>query len=130
MKEVTKMNLTQLKYFTEVVKTMNMTKAATKLHVAQPSISRSIRELENELGVSLFIRQGKKLILTAQGNYFFTVVNRSFNQLRLAKENVNVNTDLKLSEITGLKMYFFTGLNAALHVVPCNLSYDMICQKF
>ncbi|MDM8222490.1 hypothetical protein [Limosilactobacillus vaginalis] len=41
-----------------------------------------------------------------------------------------VNTDLKLSEITGLKMYFFTGLNAALHVVPCNLSYDMICQKF
>lgn len=45
-------------------------------------------------------------------------------------EEVNVNTDLKLSEITGLKMYFFTGLNAALHVVPCNLSYDMICQKF
>ena len=43
---------------------------------------------------------------------------------------LNVNTDLKLSEITGLKMYFFTGLNAALHVVPCNLSYDMICQKF
>lgn len=43
---------------------------------------------------------------------------------------VSVNTDLKLSEITGLKMYFFTGLNAALHVVPCNLSYDMICQKF
>lgn len=43
---------------------------------------------------------------------------------------IDVNTDLKLSEITGLKMYFFTGLNAALHVVPCNLSYDMICQKF
>ena len=42
----------------------------------------------------------------------------------------NVNTDLKLSEITGLKMYFFTGLNAALYVVPCNLSCDMIYQKF
>ena len=55
------MNLTQLKYFTEVVKTMNMTKAATKLHIAQPSISRSIRELENELGVSLFIRQGNMI---------------------------------------------------------------------
>lgn len=100
MKEVTKMNLTQLKYFTEVVKTMNMTKAATKLHVAQPSISRSIRELENELGVSLFIRQGKKLILTAQGNYFFTVVNRSFNQLRLAKENVKAIHSLNNKKIT------------------------------
>lgn len=41
-----------------------------------------------------------------------------------------VNTDLKLSEITGLKMYFFTGLNAVLYVVPCNLSCDMIYQKF
>ena len=50
---------------------------------------------------------------------------------RLKKDGyLIVNTDLKLSEITGLKMYFFTGLNAALHVVPCNLSYDMICQKF
>ena len=43
---------------------------------------------------------------------------------------LNVNTDLKLSEITGLKMYFFTGLNAVLYVVPCNLSCDMIYQKF
>lgn len=42
----------------------------------------------------------------------------------------DVNTDLKLSEITGLKMYFFTGLNAVLYVVPCNLSCDMIYQKF
>src|SRR5699024_3545322 len=53
--------------------------------------------------------------------------------LQIATHNqfvLDVNTDLKLSEITGLKMYFFTGLNAALHVVPCNLSYDMICQKF
>ena len=50
---------------------------------------------------------------------------------RLKKDGyLIVNTDLKLSEITGLKMYFFTGLNAVLHVVPCNLSYDMICQKF
>ena len=43
---------------------------------------------------------------------------------------INVNTDLKLSEITGLKMYFFTGLNAVLYVVPCNPSCDMIYQKF
>ena len=42
----------------------------------------------------------------------------------------SVNTDLKLSEITGLKMYFFTGLNAVLYVVPCNPSCDMIYQKF
>lgn len=50
---------------------------------------------------------------------------------RLKKDGyLIVNTDLKLSEITGLKMYFFTGLNAALYVVPCNLSCDMIYQKF
>ncbi|MQB69074.1 hypothetical protein B5G22_11655 [Limosilactobacillus reuteri] len=50
---------------------------------------------------------------------------------RLKKDGyLIVNTDLKLSEITGLKMYFFTGLNAVLYVVPCNLSCDMIYQKF
>lgn len=50
--------------------------------------------------------------------------------LRNGIHKVIVNTDLKLSEITGLKMYFFTGLNAVLYVVPCNLSCDMIYQKF
>ena len=50
---------------------------------------------------------------------------------RLKKDGyLIVNTDLKLSEITGLKMYFFTGLNAVLYVVPCNLPCDMIYQKF
>ena len=50
---------------------------------------------------------------------------------RLKKDGyLIVNTDLKLSEITGLKMYFFTGLNAVLYVVQCNPSCDMIYQKF
>ena len=50
---------------------------------------------------------------------------------RLKKDGyLIVNTDLKLSEITGLKMYFFTGLNAVLYVVPCNPSCNMIYQKF
>ena len=50
--------------------------------------------------------------------------------LRCRCSSQSVNTDLKLSEITGLKMYFFTGLNAVLYVVPCNPSCDMIYQKF
>ena len=60
----------------------------------------------------------------------YSVYNLIIGERFKLKLNKFVNTDLKLSEITGLKMYFFTGLNAALHVVPCNLSYDMICQKF
>lgn len=55
--------------------------------------------------------------------------NDKFDVNRL-NQDIDVNTDLKLSEITGLKMYFFTGLNAVLYVVPCNLSCDMIYQKF
>ena len=49
---------------------------------------------------------------------------------KIVRHRPAVNTDLKLSEITGLKMYFFTGLNAVLYVVPCNPSCDMIYQKF
>ena len=59
-------------------------------------------------------------------NYVATIIIWLF----LTIVSVVVNTDLKLSEITGLKMYFFTGLNAVLYVVPCNPSCDMIYQKF
>ncbi|MCH5378675.1 hypothetical protein [Limosilactobacillus reuteri] len=46
----------------------------------------------------------------------------------LLKMDFNVNTVLKLSDISCLKMFFFTGLNAVLYVVPFNLLVDMIYQ--
>lgn len=60
--------LTQLGYFTECAKTLNMTVASQELHVAQSAVSTAISHLERSLGTTLFIRQHSKgLILTPAG---------------------------------------------------------------
>lgn len=63
------MNLQQLRYVHAVVKNQfNLTTAARVLHTSQPGISRQIRELEDELGVEIFVRRGKRLLgLTGPG---------------------------------------------------------------
>src|SRR5690625_3894079 len=61
----------QLSYFLEVAKREHMTEAAEALHVAQSSVSRSIYNLEQELGVNLFIREGRNVRLTPIGKVFY-----------------------------------------------------------
>ena len=63
------MEISQLKYFYEVAKTEHMTKAAEKLHIAQPALTKSIHNLEKELNVPLFSRQGRNIRLTQYGLY-------------------------------------------------------------
>lgn len=65
------MTLQQIKYFIEVSRTKNFTQASQNLFVSQPSLSHSIRVLEKELDVPLFVRSnGKKVTLTSYGKNF------------------------------------------------------------
>ncbi|MCX5775180.1 MAG: LysR family transcriptional regulator [Firmicutes bacterium] len=64
------MKILQLRYFQAVCRYNNITRASVELYVSQPAISASIKELEDELGVSLFHRQNNKIALTMEGTYF------------------------------------------------------------
>ena len=62
------MNLRQLSYVVAVVDEGGFTRAAEAMHVAQPSLSQAVRSLEAELGVELFHRAGRTVVLTAAGD--------------------------------------------------------------
>lgn len=61
------MELTKLRYFQTVARLQHVTRAAEELHVAQPALTKAIKDLEEELGVPLFYKQGRNVRLTAQG---------------------------------------------------------------
>jgi len=75
------MELTQLMQFKEIAETGNMTKSADLLYVSQPALSRAIKNLELELGVSLFDRVNRSLILTESGRIVLKYVNRIADEL-------------------------------------------------
>jgi Transcriptional regulator len=64
------MDSEQLMYFVEAARCLNFTDVAKKNYVTQPSISRHINDLERQLGVSLFLRNGHKVQLTSEGELF------------------------------------------------------------
>lgn len=66
------MDSAQLAYFLRIAEMEHMTNAARTLHISQPALSRSIRLLEEELGVRLFDRVGRRLVLNEQGRAFYT----------------------------------------------------------
>lgn len=61
------MELRLLRYFLTVAKEQSFTKAAEQLHITQPTLSRQLAAFEEELGITLFLRNGKKISLTDEG---------------------------------------------------------------
>lgn len=93
------MELRQLYYFIEVARREHVTEAARCLHVAQSAISRQILNLERELDVQLFIREGRNLRLTPIGKLFLERVEKALHELDSAKQEIKDFLDPETGEI-------------------------------
>ncbi|UQZ36077.1 LysR family transcriptional regulator [Paenibacillus sp. PK3_47] len=93
------MELRQLQYFLKVAQKEHVTRAAEELHVAQSAVSRQIHQLEQELGVDLFMQKGRNLQLTPVGQLFCKRVESVLKELERSVAEVHEFLDPELGEI-------------------------------
>jgi DNA-binding transcriptional LysR family regulator len=101
------MELRHLRYFVSVAEALSFTKAAERLHTAQPSLSRQIRDLEEELGVRLLNRTKQHVTLTDEGRSFLGDAKRL---LALAAETVESVRRLHTGEVRTLNIGYVSNL--------------------
>lgn len=70
-----------LKYFLAVAESLHFRKAAEKLFISQPGLSRQIKQMEVDLGIQLFERHNRKVVLTKAGNYLKTEIEQNLKGL-------------------------------------------------
>jgi DNA-binding transcriptional LysR family regulator len=101
------MELRHLRYFVAVAEALSFTKAAEKLHTAQPSLTRQIKDLEEELGVQLLNRTKQQVTLTDEGRSFVADARRL---LGLAAEIVQSVRRLHSGEVRALNIGYVSNL--------------------
>ena len=77
------MELRHIRYFLAVAEELNFTKAAARLCIAQPPLSRQMKELEEELGFSIFHRSNKGISLSMAGSEFLGYARQVIEQTEL-----------------------------------------------
>ena len=74
------MNILHLKYAVEIAKTKSISRAAENLYMGQPNLSRAIKELEDNLNITIFNRNSKGITITPEGEEFLQYARRIISQ--------------------------------------------------
>lgn len=88
------MNLNQLHYFQVLAKYEHFSRAAQELHIAQPSLSKAIGHLEEELGVYLFEKSGRNVTLTKAGKRYLEYVETALKELALGNDRLRKEQEM------------------------------------
>ena len=111
------MELRHLRYFVAAGEALNFTEAAARLRVAQPALSRQVRDLEDEIGVDLLRRSPRGVTLTAEGKLFLEEVREL---LKRTDESVEKVRALVRGEYSELRVGYAPTL--AVEILPPGLA--------
>ena len=101
------MTLKQLHYAVTVADTGNITEAAKRLYIAQPSLTSAIKELESEYGIVMFKRGKKGIEVTPEGDEFLGYARQVLEQVNLIDERYTGNTHGKMRFFVSSQHYSF-----------------------
>ncbi len=107
------MELRHLRYFTAVVECKGYREASRQLHIAQAALSQTVSDLEDELGLELFVRREQRIYLTPAGEAFYIEAKRT---LRQAEHAVSAARRAAKGKIGSLAIGFIPG--ATQHFLP------------
>lgn len=120
------MTLNQLSYFRTVARTENYHTAADELYISQPSLSRSMDSLEKELGVLLFEKSGRGIVLTKSGRLFLEYVDRILEECEIAvykmKELSSTGGRIDIGYVFPLANYYIPHMVRSFLDLPENKS--------
>ena len=124
------MELRHIRYFMAVAEELNFTKAAAKLHMAQPPLSRQIQDLEKELGARLFHRTPHMLKLTEEGVLFSQYAVQILELARRSAEGIRelhtgLTGTLYLASVEGHAPRLISEWIAGFHKLHPHVQYDL-----
>lgn len=124
------MELRQIEYFIEVAKREHMTEAAAALHVAQSAVSRQIFNLEEELGVPLFFREGRQIRLTPIGRTFLNHMQHVVDAINDAKREISESLDpekgvVRIGFPSSLASFVLPRIISAFHAQYPNVQFKL-----
>jgi DNA-binding transcriptional LysR family regulator len=118
------MEMHQVRYFLAVARTLNFTRAAEECNVAQPSLTRAIRQLEGELGGDLFRRERPQAQLTELGQRMLPLLKQCYESAVSAR---SLATAIKKGEVGSLRLALSRTIDPSLvtpHVVELGKLFD------
>jgi len=119
------MELRHLRYFVAVAEALSFTKAAEKLRLAQPSLTRQVRNLEAEIGVRLLDRSNNRVALTEEGRLFLF---DSKKLLAMSDESIAAVQRMKRGENSGLNIGYVANIHYGL--LPATLgAFRKLCPS-
>ncbi len=110
------MDLTRLRAFYTVAQTGSFTRAATRLHLTQPSISRQVKSLEKTLGVKLLERHPRRITITPEGDILLRHVEQLFDDVAAIESLFQ-----DISKLRKTQLQLACNESTALHVLPPSL---------
>jgi DNA-binding transcriptional LysR family regulator len=125
------MELRHLRYFVAVADELHFTRAAERLNMSQPPLSRQIQELEEEIGVRLLVRGNRKVELTPAGKAYLVQAKRILDQVEAAKHEAAAvdygrTSQLRLGHGTHLPDGYLSRLLAAFHEEAPHIAVDLL----